>query len=344
MEAEALRSRLQPFPRVRLAHLPTPLEALPRLSAALGGPPLYIKRDDCTGLATGGNKARKLEYLIGAARAEGADGVVSFGALQSNHARQTAAAAAKTGLSCDLVLVENVVYREPAYEVSGNLLLDDLLGARVHRVADEAAAAHRLAGLLEAAKREGRTLSVIPTGGSSAVGALGYVGCALEIAEQIAQHDLEVGCVVHATSSAGTQAGLVVGLAAVAPELLDLGVNVYSADPDEQWRTLRRLCDETAAALALDRPGDDRLVIDRDHLGPAYGVPTDEAREAIELLARYEGVLLDPVYSGKAMAALIARFRAGMLPEGQAVVFVHTGGAPGLFAYQRALSSRRGEG
>lgn len=340
MEAGLLRARLERHPREQLAHLPTPLQPMPRLTAALGGPPLWVKRDDCTGLATGGNKTRKLEFLMGAARAAGADAVITFGALQSNHARQTAAAAAALGLGCDLILVDSVPYREPAYTVSGNLLLDDLLGARVHRVADESAAAQTLAQLLASARAEDRAPYVIPIGGSSAIGALGYVGCALELAEQIEAISLEVGSIVHATSSTGTQAGLAVGLSAVAPGLGVCGVNVYARDAARQAAELRQRCDETAALLDVEPPADAALVVDSDHLGPGYGVPTPATLEALELVARHEGILLDPVYTGKAMAALIAAVRAGRLPRDRAVVFVHTGGSVGLFAYREAIAKR----
>jgi L-cysteate sulfo-lyase len=206
---------LSRFPRVRLAHLPTPLEALPRLSEHLGGPNLYIKRDDCTGLATGGNKTRKLEFLMGEALSRKADTVLCFGALQSNHVRQTAAAAARLGLACHAILIDVVRYREPAYDVSGNLLLDELLGATVHVVREPEAAQQVVQEIVGELKREGRTHYAIPVGGSSAVGALGYVGCANELSQQARELGIRIGLVAHASSSVGTQAGLLAGFAAL---------------------------------------------------------------------------------------------------------------------------------
>lgn len=313
---------------------------MPRLSEALGGPPLWIKRDDCTGLATGGNKTRKLEYLMGAARAEGADGVVTFGALQSNHARQTAAAAAALGLQCDLVLVTDVDYREPAWEVSGNRLLDELLGARVHAVADETAAAKKLGALMESARDDGRRLYVIPVGGSNATGALGYAGCALELLEQAAALQLDARTVVSATSSLGTQAGLLVGLHSAKSQISVRGVNVSAPDETVQGANLRSLCDATASVLGVAPPPDKRLRIETGFLGDNYGVPTEAMHEAVGLIARHEGILLDPVYTGKAMAWLVDAIRSRRLDDSEPIIFLHTGGSPGLFAYQAALSER----
>jgi L-cysteate sulfo-lyase len=329
---------LEPFPRETIGHLPTPLHPLPRLSAALGGPPLWVKRDDCTGLATGGNKTRKLEYLMGAARAEGADGIVSFGALQSNHARQTAAAAAALGFPCDLILVTNVNYHEPAWEVSGNRLLDELLGAKLHIVPDEVAAAQCLQALLGRANEAGKQLYVIPTGGSNAVGALGYVNCASELLAQCQALELRPGTLVSATSSLGTQSGLLVGLHAARSPIRVRGVNTYSPDPESQAQALRRLCDETAALIGSEPPPSDSLCIENGFLGGGYGVPSEAMQRAVEEVARLEGILLDPVYSGKAMAWLLAAVRAGRLNPEEPVVFLHTGGSPGLFAYQECLS------
>ena len=329
--------RLSAFPRENLAHLPTPLHSMPRISEALGGPPISIKRDDCTGLATGGNKTRKLKYLMGAAMAEGADGIITFGALQSNHARQTAAAAAALGLPCDLVLVTNVDYREPAWEASGNRLLDELLGARVHPVADEAAAFTLTGKLLEESRADGRQLYVIPVGGSSPVGALGYVGCALELIDQLGAAGIGRATIVHASSSLGTQAGLVAGLHAAGSEHRVRGVAVSDHDETTRLEELEELCRACSSLLETEPPPKDRLRVETGFLGPGYGVPTKAMYEAVESMARYEGVLLDPVYTGKAMAWLVDSIRSGGLPP-DPVVFLHTGGHPGLFAYQRFLS------
>ena len=330
---------MEQFPRERFAHLPTPLSFLPRLSAALGGPPIWIKRDDCTGLATGGNKARKLEYLMGAARDEGADGVITFGALQSNHARQTAAAAAAMGLTCDLILVTDVDYREPAWEVSGNRLLDEILGARIHVAADQPAAVQHLKVLLGTAQDDGRRLYVVPIGGSNAVGALGYVGCAVELIEQSNKLGIHPDAVINATSSLGTQAGLVVGFQGSGSPISVRSVNVSASEERTHSAELREICDATASLLNFPPPDDDCLRIESGFLGPSYGVPTAAMREAVELVARLEGILLDPVYTGKAMAWLIQAIREERLSRDQPVIFLHTGGSPGLFAYQQFLAT-----
>lgn len=329
---------LSKFPRVSLGHLPTPLEPLRRLSQELGGPPVWIKRDDCTGLATGGNKVRKLEFLMGEALQQGADTIVCFGALQSNHVRQTAAAAARLGLACHAVLTDVVRYREPAYEVSGNVLLDELLGAEVH-VVEDAPAALRVAGeIVETLRRKGRVHYSIPVGGSSAVGALGYVECAIELARQADELGIQIGALVNAISSAGTQAGLVAGLAALGREIPVWGFNVYSSDPAAQRAELRQLCAEVCAKLGTPAVEASRLQVSNEFLGKSYGDPTREAVEALRLVARLEGILLDPVYSGKAMAGLIAMIRRGELAGSDPVVFLHTGGAAALFAYREALT------
>jgi L-cysteate sulfo-lyase len=339
-DTDTLVARLDEFPRERLAHLPTPLQFLPRLSEALGGPPIWIKRDDCTGLAMGGNKARKLEYLMGASRAEGCDGVVTFGAVQSNHARQTAAAAAALGLTCDLILVTDVDYREPAWEVSGNRLLDELLGAKIHIENNAAAAGQRLNLLLEAAQTNDRRLSVVPIGGSSATGALGYVGCAAELMMQITDWSTAPSSLVHATSSLGTQTGLLIGLQAMGSSISLRSVNVSAPEERPSSAELRTLCDATASLFGVEPPADDRLCIEGGFLGASYGVPTQAMQEAVESLARLEGILLDPVYTGKAMAWLFHAIRQGHLGNERPVIFLHTGGSPGLFAYQQFLAAR----
>jgi len=334
---DALREGLARHPRAQLGHSPTPLEPMARLTEALGGPPLFIKRDDCTGLATGGNKTRKLEYLCGRALAEGADWLISFGALQSNHARQTAAAAAKLGLGCDLILVDRVPHPEPAYVSSGNLLLDDLLGARVHCVADEAEAATRLRLLLDELEESGHRPSVIPTGGSNGVGALGYADCAAELLAQCAQSGQSIQSVVAATASAGTHAGLLAGLRAADSPIRVRGVNVYDADSVRLGDTVASLAGEATRLLGVGEVTRDDVDIVDGFMGDAYGVPTPEMREAVRLVARAEGILLDPVYTGKAMAGLISLVRSGAFSGDEAVVFLHTGGVPGLFAYGATL-------
>jgi len=332
---------LSEFPRVSLAHLPTPLEPLPRLSRELGGPPIWLKRDDCTGLATGGNKTRKLEFLMGEALSRKADTILCFGALQSNHVRQTAAAAARLGLACHAILSDIVRYREPAYDVSGNLLLDELLGATVHIVREPENAQRVVQEIVGELKREGRTHYAIPVGGSSAVGALGYVGCANELSQQARELGLRISLVTHASSSVGTQAGLLAGFAAQGSDVRVRGFNVYSDDPAGQRAALVSLCAEVCAELGVAPIAEERIDISSEFIGGGYGEPSPETLAAIRLVARCEGVLLDPVYSGKAMAGLIETIRRGDLAADEPVVFIHTGGSAGLFAYRDALARER---
>ncbi len=325
---------LEPFPRIPLAHLPTPLERLPRLSAALGGPEIWVKRDDCTGLAGGGNKARKLEYLLGAARDENVDTVITVGGVQSNHARQTAAAAARLGLRCQLVLPRVVPRSGPTYERNGNALLDRLLGAEVHVVEDEAEAAACIQTLLGKAAAEGRRAVVHPPGGSTPIGALGYVGAALEIGEQIRTGAPAFERVYVAVGTGGTLAGLAVGAPLASWQVEWTGVCVAGNAARHRPET-EALLAELQGLLGLPaRKGAIRY--EEAYLGEGYGVPAPSTLEAVHLCATTEGLLLDPVYTGKGMAALIGDVRAGRAGEAP-VLFWHTGGSPGLFAYREEL-------
>ncbi len=335
-------NRLDGFPRVRFAHLPTPLEPMPRLGAELGFERLWIKRDDCTGLAVGGNKTRKLEFLLGEAKAQGAETVLTFGALQSNHARQTAAAAARVGMACHLVLLDMVEYREAAYDVSGNVLLDELLGATLHMAKTDAEVADAVRRVVEDEAAAGRKLYVIPVGGSNATGSLGYVECARELVQQSRERGMTIGTVVTATSSTGTHAGLVAGFAALSEPVRVVGINVYKRDHAALETELVEHTTDVSAAIGAPAVEPTTLQLRHEFLGDGYGVPTAAMREAVELVARSEGILLDPVYSGKAMAGLIALVRTGefddaVREEGEGIVFLHTGGTPGLFAYRDAF-------
>jgi len=328
----ALESALARQPRVPLGHLPTPLEPLDGLARALGpGPRVFANWDDCTGLAFGGNKVRKLEFLIGEARANGADTLITTGGVQSNHARQTAAAAAKLGLVCELVLPRMVEGRDAAYDASGNRLLDDWLGARVRIVARPADVAPAVAEIQARATSSGDVAAFIPAGGSSPTGCFGYAQAALELAAQLERDRLHVEAIVLAVSTGGTLAGLLVGLEAIGLSIPVIGIGVY-APRAQVAPAIRELGARTSARLGTPEVPDSRLDLRDDWLGPGYGLPTDALCEAIALTARSDGLLLDPVYTGKAMAGLIALRRQGNLPEGN-VLFWHTGGAPGLFAY-----------
>lgn len=325
------------FPRIRLGHFPTPLEFMPNLTRHLNGPNLYIKRDDCTGLATGGNKTRKLEFLVAQALEQGADTLITQGAVQSNHARQTVAAAARLGLQCKILLEQRVSDGGDEYEESGNVLLDRLLGgeivARFPANTDMQQEMDKLAAELRSA---GRKPYVIPGGGSNPVGALGYVGCAQELLNQSFETGLRIDHVVHATGSTGTQAGLVVGLRSSNSGIPVYGVSVR-APKEKQEENVWKLVQATADYMGLPPSSVERadVVANSDYVGDGYGLPTESMIEAVRLTAELEAILLDPVYSGKGMAGLIDLIRSGHFKKDENVVFVHTGGAVGLYGYRQ---------
>jgi L-cysteate sulfo-lyase len=321
------------FPRVRMFPTPTPLEKLANLSQELGGPEIWIKRDDCTVVATGGNKIRKLEFLAGEALAQGADHLVTQGAVQSNHVRQTAAVARRFGLKCTALLEHRVETNDRDYLNSGNVLLDKLFDCAIE---------YRPAGLDmnaeavakgEALRAEGGKPYVIPGGGSNRVGALGYVSCAQELLQQADEMELRIDRIVTATGSAGTHAGLLVGLQGCNAGIPVLGIGVRNRK-DRQEAAVHALAEATADYVGV-RGGISRATVEAncDFIGPGYGQPTESMGAAVLLLARLEGVLLDPVYSGKAMAGLIDLVRKGAFRKDERVVFLHTGGAVGLFGY-----------
>ncbi|MGH8772041.1 MAG: D-cysteine desulfhydrase [Burkholderiales bacterium] len=324
---------LSRFPRITLCHTPTPLEALPNLTRHLGGPQLYIKRDDLTGLGLGGNKVRKLEFLLGEARSLNADTIITTGATQSNHVRQTAAAAAKLGLKCVILLEERVQEMSTEYTTSGNVLLNRLLGAELLSYpdgTDMTLAMHSVAARLDKGVRP----YIIPVGGSSALGALGYCVCALEILNQASEMNLRIDRVVVASGSGGTHDGLVTGLSQSGIGVLGISV---SRRRDAQEKLVHSLALETAELLGLT-VARDQVVVNSDFVGPAYGVPTAEMVEAVKLTASLEGILLDPVYTGKAMAGLIGLIRRGTFSRSENILFVHTGGTPALFAYRETFN------
>ncbi len=329
---------LSRFPRLHFAHLPTPLESLPRLSEALGGPHLWIKRDDCTGLSTGGNKTRKLEFLVADAFARDADTIITRGATQSNHVRQTCAIAAKTGMNCHVLLEDRNISDHPAYTQSGNVLLDQLHGATISKRPAGSDMDAEMAQLADQLASQGSKPYVIPVGGSNEVGALGYVSAALELTYQANERSLRIDHLVHATSSSGTQAGLVLGL-----EALNSGIPVYGISVDYPREIMQEnvynLARHTAGYMDLDPDlvARERIVANSDYIGEGYGIPTEGMIEAVKLMARYEGILLDPVYSGKAFAGLVDLIRKGHFREGENVVFLHTGGSSSLFAYPQTF-------
>ena len=326
---------LAKFARARFAHLPTPLEPAPRLSAELGID-LWIKRDDCTGLAGGGNKTRKLEFLLGEALEQGADTLITQGAIQSNHVRQTAAAAASFGMACEIVLENRTGSTATDYLGSGNVLLDRLLGASIRVVPAGLDMNAEMAVNAADVRARGGVPYIIPGGGSNAVGALGYVDCALELAAQANDQGLVIDRLVTATGSAGTQAGLVAGMAVSGADIPVLGIGVR-APKEKQESNVFNLAVETAALLGHpERVTREMVVADCDFVGAGYGLIDQGVADALMLAARTEGLLLDPVYTGKAMKGLIALARADAF-AGETVVFLHTGGAQGLFGYHSQL-------
>lgn len=328
---------LAKFPRIRCGHFPTPLEPMENLSKHLGGPQLWIKRDDCTGLSTGGNKTRKLEFLMAEAVAQKADTVITQGATQSNHARQTSAIAAKLGLACHILLEDRTGYEDEAYTLNGNVLLDQLHGATISKRPGGADMQQEMEVLADELRKAGKRPYVIPGGGSNPVGALGYVNAALELLNQATEMGLRIDHLVHATGSAGTQAGLVAGLAMLNSQIPVLGIGVR-APKDRQEANVFALAEKTCAHVGV--PGAvkrEQVVANCDYVGQGYGLPTEGMVEAVKLVARLEGILLDPVYSGKGMAGLIDLIKKGQFGKDENVVFLHTGGAVGLFGYPNAF-------
>ncbi len=326
--ADLLIERLKALPRQTLGHFPTPLEPLPRLSARWNGPEVWVKRDDQTGLAGGGNKTRKLEFLVADALRLGADTLVTGGAVQSNHVRQTAAAAARLGLRCHLVLKG-----EPPAAPQGNLLLDQLLGAELHWT--QQALPEALDTVTQNLKGAGYRPYLIPYGGSNPLGVCGYAQAWLELESQCAAQGLMFDAVVVASSSGGTQSGLALGAQACGYRGRLIGISI--SDPADVLReTLSELIRSTQQELGLPIAVPE-LEIDASWLGAGYGIPAPEELETVREVARTEGLLLDPVYTGRAFTGLRALIARGVLQRGQRVLFWHTGGLPALFAYAERL-------
>lgn len=328
---------LADFPRRFLAHLPTPLEKLDRLSNELGGPEIWIKRDDCTGLSTGGNKTRKLEFLMAEAELQGANVVMTQGATQSNHARQTAAFAAKMGMGCHILLEDRTGSNDRNYNGNGNVLLDHLHGATTEKCAggqDMNAALEQAADKLRA---EGQKVYTIPGGGSNATGALGYVNCAFEMLSQFNERGLTVDHIVHATGSAGTQAGLIAGLKSTNARVPLLGIGVRAPKQKQEENVFNLACataDKMGCSGVVAR---EDVVANTDYVGEGYGIATPGGLEAIKMFAELESILLDPVYSAKGAAGLIDLIRKGHFKKGERIVFLHTGGSAALFGYDFAF-------
>jgi L-cysteate sulfo-lyase len=309
-----------------------------RLSKELGGPRIWIKRDDCTGMSTGGNKTRKLEFLMAEAVEQGADLVITQGATQSNHARQTAACAAKLGIDCHILLEDRTGSNDPNYNLNGNVFLDFLHGATAEKRPGSGLDMNaEMEVVADKFRAEGRNVYTIPGGGSNPTGALGYANAAMELVTQANNMGLRIDRLIHATGSAGTQAGLVVGLKAINAQIPLLGIGVRAPKP-KQEENVFNLAVKTAEKLGC--PGvvvREDVVANTDYVGEGYGIPTKDGLAAIEMFARLEGILLDPVYSGKGAAGLIDLVRKGEFAGDENIVFLHTGGGVALFGYTAAF-------
>ena len=326
---------LEKFERIKLGHFPTPIEHLKNVSQHLDGPNIFIKRDDCTGLATGGNKTRKLEFLIPDAIKNKAELIVTVGAIQSNHARQTAAACSLKGLKCLIILEQRLKDPPDAYMNSGNVFLDKLLGAKVMLCPKDQDILEYSTKVVEDIKSKGTNVYFIPGGGSNSIGALGYVECFKEILEKNSKYNFTH--IIHATGSSGTQAGLLAGKKYFQSQLQIIGISVrYEKKIQEEkvYNEAKKVCEKLKCDV-LDRS---EVVAYDDYIGSGYGEPTDGMIEATNLLAKKEAILLDPVYSGKGFAGLIGLINQKKFTKEDNILFIHTGGAVSLSAYEWAFN------
>ncbi len=332
---QELRDRIDRLPRVSLAHLPTPLEELPRLSAALGGPRIFIKRDDCTGLAFGGNKARHNEFILGRALEEGADTLVWGAGIQSNNCRQTAAAAAKLGLECHLVLTTD----HAEMEFQGNFLLDHLVGARIELNSEPMGPPlwNKIKEKSDSLRDEGKRVFTIADPPSRFAASVSYTGAFMELRDQLDEQNVRADA-VYFSSSGSTGAGMFLGRKLLQWEAV-LEAIMPIEWPFDTAEYMAKLANGAAELMGLEPAVTlEDIQASPDYIGAGYGIPTPEGLEAISLLARQEGILLDPIYTGKAMGALVADVRRGRWRKGQNLVFVHTGGTPALFYHHRDLA------
>ena len=320
---------LESIPRIPLCLLPTPIVPLKRLTQHLGGAEIFMKRDDLTGVAFGGNKNRKLEFLLADAKQKGADVIVTEGALQSNHCLQTAACSAKLGINCELVLSGE----DPDF-ITGNLLLDQILDVKIHRARDNVERRKLMRGVEEELRAEGKNPYMIPTGGSTSIGALGYLNCVFEIAKQSKESEVVFNHLIHSTGSGGTQSGLLIGKKLYSPELDILGINV--GDPTERLqKEIKEIIKDFNQDWSLELMiGDEEIKILEGYFGEGYGIPTQEMIDMVKLMAKLEGVFLDPVYTGKAIVGLVDLIKSDAIPKDDNVLFLHSGGGPSIFNYK----------
>jgi 1-aminocyclopropane-1-carboxylate deaminase/D-cysteine desulfhydrase-like pyridoxal-dependent ACC family enzyme len=344
---DELNGHLAHLPRVVLAHVPTPIETMPRLTEAVGGPDLLAKRDDLTGFAGGGNKARQLEYSMGAAVASGADMLLVTGAVQSNYMRTAAAAAAKLGMGCHLQLEDRVKGMDAEYHESGNVLLDRLFGATTstfHLGEDEAAADGNLAQIAGTYRNQGKTTYQLTlSADTKPLGALGYMHCAAEILDQLAggtsPADAPLDAIVLASGSAATHVGMLLGLRLLGSDIPVHGICVRrdAVLQTQRVRDITRLAEEVIGCGHV--VGDTEVFCHDDWLGPGYGKPVESTHEAIDLAGKLEAIIVDPVYTAKSLAGAIGLSRAGVFKKGERVLWVHTGGLPSVFAYGEKMLS-----
>jgi D-cysteine desulfhydrase family pyridoxal phosphate-dependent enzyme len=330
-------SRLSSFPRVKIAHVPTALEEMPNLTRALGGPELFVKRDDNTGVAFGGNKARQLEYYFGEALEQGADTILITGAVQSNYARMTAAVSARLGMECHIQLEERVSDTDELYRTSGNVLLDRLMGAKIHSYPegeDERGADLALEKKAEDLRRKGAKPYVIPLGpGHPPLGALGYIEAAAEFLNQLDEKGMKIDDIIIPSGSGLTQGGLLFGLRALGSSIRVTG-NCHRRTALFQKERIAQVIKGISELLGIDDPiKEEDIVLYDIAIGPGYGLMDAGTREAILLAAQKEALFCDPVYSGKAMAGMISLIREGRFRKDSHVLFWHTGGQPAIFAY-----------
>ena len=325
---------LEKFERIKLGHFPTPIEHLKNITKYLGGPNIFIKRDDCTGLATGGNKTRKLEFLMPDAIKNKAELVVTVGAVQSNHARQTAAACTLMGLKCLIVFEQRIKDPPESYMKSGNVFLDKLFGADIEVCPKNEDVTKYTEKLIKDIKSKGTNVYFIPGGGSNAIGALGYVECLNEILKENNKYNFTQ--IVHATGSSGTQAGLLAGKKYFNSQIPITGICVRhkkNIQVDKVYDEAKKACEKLQCKI-LDKSD---VIVDDEYIGSGYGEPTEGMVEATKLLAKKEAILLDPVYTGKGFAGLIGLIRKKKFSKNDNVLFIHTGGAVSLSAYEWAF-------